>query len=121
MARTQRARAKTALAFEMTYCTPPARGFTKMPFASTTLGPNNRCRPQNFEAAAGTYRHQSRLLWTYPRLRVRKQPIPMNYVPKTGRFGASRSRPACPRCRAVQYIPAVWWIASIGRWCGWGY
>ena len=38
MARTQRAQAKTALAFEMTYCTPPARGFTKMPFASTTLG-----------------------------------------------------------------------------------
>lgn len=27
-----------ALAFEMTYETPPASGFTRMPFASTSLG-----------------------------------------------------------------------------------
>ncbi len=33
MARTQGARA-----FETTYGTPPVRGFTRMPFASTTLG-----------------------------------------------------------------------------------
>ena len=38
MARAQGARALMALAFETTYGTPPAGGFTKMPFASTTLG-----------------------------------------------------------------------------------
>ena len=38
MARAQGARAQMALAFETTYGTPPAGGFTKMPFASTTLG-----------------------------------------------------------------------------------
>jgi len=38
MARAQGARAQMALAFETTYGTPPAGGFTKMPFASTSLG-----------------------------------------------------------------------------------
>lgn len=38
MARAQGARAQMALAFETVYCTPPVGGFTKMPFASTTLG-----------------------------------------------------------------------------------
>ena len=38
MARAQGARAQIALAFESTYGTPPASGFTRMPFASTTLG-----------------------------------------------------------------------------------
>ena len=38
MARAQGARAQMALAFETTYGTPPASGYTKMPFASTTLG-----------------------------------------------------------------------------------
>ena len=38
MARAQGARAQMALAFETGYGTPPASGFTKMPFASTTLG-----------------------------------------------------------------------------------
>ncbi|MGP6089745.1 phage tail tube protein [Antarctobacter jejuensis] len=38
MARALGARAQMALAFETTYGTPPASGFTKMPFASTTLG-----------------------------------------------------------------------------------
>ncbi len=38
MARAQGARAQMALAFETTYGTPPASGFTKIPFASTTLG-----------------------------------------------------------------------------------
>jgi hypothetical protein len=37
MARAQGARAQMALAFETNYGTPPASGFTKMPFASTTL------------------------------------------------------------------------------------
>ena len=38
MARAQGARAQMALAFETVYGAPPAGGFTKMPFASTTLG-----------------------------------------------------------------------------------
>lgn len=38
MARAQGARAQMALAFETGYGTPPSGGFTKMPFASTTLG-----------------------------------------------------------------------------------
>lgn len=38
MARAQGARAQMALAFETVYGTPSASGFTKMPFASTTLG-----------------------------------------------------------------------------------
>jgi hypothetical protein len=38
MARAQGARAQMALAFETVYGTPPASGYTKMPFASTTLG-----------------------------------------------------------------------------------
>ncbi len=38
MARAQGARAQMALAFETIYGTPPAGGFTKMPFASTSLG-----------------------------------------------------------------------------------
>ena len=38
MARAQGARAQMALAFETNYGTPPASGFTRMPFASTTLG-----------------------------------------------------------------------------------
>ncbi|MGI3212887.1 phage tail tube protein [Roseovarius tibetensis] len=38
MARAQGARAQMALAFETTYGTPPAGGFTRMPFASTSLG-----------------------------------------------------------------------------------
>ena len=37
MARAQGARAQMALAFEMTYGTPPVGGFTKMPFASRSL------------------------------------------------------------------------------------
>ncbi|MFN3855093.1 MAG: phage tail tube protein [Phreatobacter sp.] len=38
MARAHGARAQMALAFETTYGTPPASGYTQMPFASTTLG-----------------------------------------------------------------------------------
>ena len=38
MARAHGARAQMALAFETTYGTPPASGFTRMPFASATLG-----------------------------------------------------------------------------------
>ena len=38
MARAQGARAQMALAFETSYGTPPVSGYTKMPFASTTLG-----------------------------------------------------------------------------------
>ena len=38
MARAHGARAQMALAFETVYGTPPPSGFTKMPFASTTLG-----------------------------------------------------------------------------------
>ncbi|AMY71172.1 hypothetical protein [Frigidibacter mobilis] len=38
MARAQGARAQMALAFEAVYGTPPTDGFTRMPFASTTLG-----------------------------------------------------------------------------------
>ena len=42
MARAQGARAQMALAFETVYGTAPAGGFTRMPFASTSLGPSNR-------------------------------------------------------------------------------
>ena len=38
MARAQGARAQMALAFETTYGTPPANGYTRIPFASATLG-----------------------------------------------------------------------------------
>ena len=38
MARAQGARAQMALAFETTYGTPPVDSFTRMPFASTSLG-----------------------------------------------------------------------------------
>ena len=38
MARAQGAWARMALAFETTYGTPPGSGFTRMPFATSTLG-----------------------------------------------------------------------------------
>ena len=38
MARAQGARAQMALAFETVYGTPPASGYTRAPFASTSLG-----------------------------------------------------------------------------------
>ena len=38
MARAQGARAQMALAFETTYGTPPVSGYTRMPFANTSLG-----------------------------------------------------------------------------------
>ncbi len=38
MARAQGARARMALAFKTTYGTPPGSGYTRMPFASATLG-----------------------------------------------------------------------------------
>ena len=38
MARAQGARAQMALAFETVYGTPPASGYTRVPFASTSLG-----------------------------------------------------------------------------------
>ena len=38
MARAQGSRAQMALAFETVYGTPPVGGFTRMPFASTSLG-----------------------------------------------------------------------------------
>ena len=37
MARAQGARAQMALAFETVYGTPPVSGYTRVPFASTTL------------------------------------------------------------------------------------
>ena len=37
MARAQGARAQMALAFESVYGTPPASGFTRMPFATALL------------------------------------------------------------------------------------
>jgi hypothetical protein len=42
MARAQGARAQMALAFETVYGTAPASGYTRVPFASTTLGSSNR-------------------------------------------------------------------------------
>ena len=38
MARAQGARAQLAFAFETTYGTPPAKGYSRIPFATTTLG-----------------------------------------------------------------------------------
>lgn len=38
MARAQGARAQLALAFETAYGTPPVGGFSKMPFARSSLG-----------------------------------------------------------------------------------
>ena len=38
MARAQGARAQMALAFETVYGTPPASGYSRVPFVSTTLG-----------------------------------------------------------------------------------
>lgn len=45
MARAQGARAQMALAFETVYGTPPANGYTRMPFATSSLGGNQPLLP----------------------------------------------------------------------------
>ena len=60
MARAQGARAQMALAFETTYGTPPASGFTRMPFATSSLGAERRCRRQSFWAMGATRLSRSR-------------------------------------------------------------
>ena len=47
MARAHGARAQMALAFETTYGTPPASGYTRIPFASTTLGAGAEACPSH--------------------------------------------------------------------------
>ena len=60
MARAQGARAQMALAFETTYGTPPASGYTRMPFASTTLGAEQPLIDNELWASAATRWRRSR-------------------------------------------------------------
>ena len=60
MARAQGARAQMALAFETVYGTPPASGFTRMPFASTSLGSEQPLLTSECSATAATRWRRSR-------------------------------------------------------------
>ncbi len=62
MARAQGARAQMALAFETTYGTPPASGFTRIPLPARRWGPSSLCWAQSCWAMAAIRWRRSRTL-----------------------------------------------------------
>jgi len=139
MARAQGARAQMALAFENTYGTPLTSGFTRIPFASTSLGAE---QPLLGSELLGYGRDplapikdavtadgdvvipldaSSIGFWLKAAFGA---PVttgvdaPYNHEFRSGSSFCRpfQLRPACPRCRALRCIPAAWSTASTGRW-----
>ena len=139
MARAQGARAQMALAFETTYGTPPASGFTRMPFASTSLGAEQPLLNSELlgygrdplapikdavtadgdvvvPIDAEAFGFWLKAAFGEPATTgTRRAHSPMSSSPGPGRCPACRSRPACPRCRALRCIPAACSTSSPGR------
>ena len=136
MARAQGARAQMALAFETTYGTPPGSGFTKMPFASTTLGAE---QPLQASELLGYGRDPLAPIkdavtsdgdvvipidaegfgfWLKAAFGAPSTTGSDSY---THQFTSGHSPPLplkrpCPRCRALRFMRAAWSTVSTGRW-----
>ena len=138
MARAQGARALMALAFETTYGTPSVSGFTRMPFASTSLSAEqpllnsellgygrDRLAPIKDAVTADgdvvvplddeAFGFWLKAAFGAPTTTGVEAPYSHEFQSEPGRCPACRSRPACPRCRATRCIPAACWIRSPSR------
>jgi hypothetical protein len=138
MARAQGARAQMALAFETTYGTPPAGGFTRMPFASATLGAEQPLLnsellgygrdplPPIKDALtadgnvvvpidAQAFGFWLKAAFGDPITTGREAPYTHEFRSGAWTLPACRSRPACRRCRALRCIRAACSTRSAGR------
>jgi hypothetical protein len=141
MARAQGARALMALAFETTYGTPPVSGFTRMPFASTSLGAEQPLLNSELlgygrdplapikdavtadgdvvvPLDAEAFGFWLKAAFGAPTTTGAEAPTATSSSRGPGRCPACRSRPACPRCRAMRCIPAACSTRSPGRCSG---
>jgi hypothetical protein len=127
-----------ALAFETTYGTPPVSGFIRMPFASTSLGAEppllnsellgygrdplapikdavtadgNVVVPLDAEA----FGFWLKAAFGTPTTTGEEAPYSHEASPGPGRCPRCRSRPACPRCRAMRCTRVACSTKSPGR------
>lgn len=138
MARAQGARAQMALAFESVYGTPPASGYFKMPFATSTLGAEQPLLESELlgygrdplapikdaltadgdvvvPIDAVGFGYWLKAAFGEPTTTGAAAPYTHEYRSGGWTLPASPSRSACPRYRASRCTRAAWWTSCRGR------